>query len=545
MNVKLCIFNKFIAVFSASLIFSTAFFPANAAKDKQAADVSTAQKNNANNIKSNDELNKNANSFHISNIKLNDSKILLSQKIINDSNILFKSSSDQVHFLNKKRKNDSLGVDLMVSNSTAAKKKKLDFCGADCGPKVLDSEQLVDVCLQKSKNDIKDMLRIFCDVSSLRSAIKSYLDSQKGSDAWKKNAISVGECLKKLTFTYETSTIFSIPKQIEATYIILLELKKIKNDENLTNDPNYKLIFTAVRSNLYEYISKKLENIFSSTWDKNECKNYANGVVDCILNDYSHIDNIFDYAYDELRVLNMLDCSIASHLGNIFYEKLQSVQNKKDAICREMAYICSLISQLKSALNESEEQVDNKELVEKLTQLLKKNIVYLTEMITGCNGQKMISCRLNTIYETRHFVYPLESFNEDYNRYKSGKENCELELFKFLKKADIDDGCARFNLDECVIFDPLVDDYECKRDLTGNRFFVLPPQRIDKFNKNSETDLNEKKKILSLIHKSLEKSNISPLDQKYNNNILLNSTSFKNCLDEILLQIDNMKKLYQ
>ena len=348
MNVKLCVFKKFIAVFNASLIFSTAVFPANAVKDKQAADKSTLQKSDANNKKTNDKLNKNDNFFHISNIKLNDSKMLLSQKIINDSNILFKSSSDQVHFLNKKRKIDSLGMDLMVSNSTSAKKKKFDFCGADCSSEVLNSEQFVDVCLQKSKNDIKDMVKIFCEVSSLRSAIKSYLDSQKGPDAWKKNAILVGDCLKKLMFAYETSTIFSIPKQIEATYIILLELKKIKNDENLTNDPNYKLIFTAVRSNLYEYISKKLEDIFSSTWDKNECKNHANGVVDCILNDYSHIDNIFDYAYDELKILNMLDCYVASHLENLFHEKLQSVQNKKDAICREMAYICSLISQLKS-----------------------------------------------------------------------------------------------------------------------------------------------------------------------------------------------------
>ncbi len=544
MNVKLCVFKKFIAVFSASLIFSTAFFSASAVKDKQTADKSTAQKSDANDIKLNDELNKNANFFHISNIKLNDSKILLSQKIIDDSDILFKSSSDQLHFLNKKRKIDSLGMDLMVSNSTFAKKKKFDFCGADCGSEVLDSEQLVDVCFQKSKNDIKDMLRIFCDVSSLRFAIKSYLDSQKGSDVWKKNAILVGDCLKKLTFAYETSTIFSIPKQIEATYIILLELKKIKNDENLTNDPNYKLIFTAVRSNLYEYISKKLEDMFSSTWDKNECNAYANCVVDCILNDYSHVDNIFDYAYDELKILNMLDCSIASHLENLFYEKLQSVQNKKDAICREMAYICSLISQLKLALNESEQQVNNKELVEKLTQLLKKNIVYLTEMITGCNGQKMISCRLDTVYDTQYFTYSLESFNEDYNRYKSGKENCELELFKLLKEADINDNCANFNLDECVIFDPLVDDYECKRDLTGSKFFVLPPQRIDKFNKNSETDLNEKKKILSSIHESLEKSNISFSNKEYDN-VFFNSTSFRNCLDEILLQIDNMKKLYQ
>lgn len=544
MNVKLCVFNKFVAVFSASLIFSTAFFPANAVKNKPTADKSTAQKSDANNKKSNDKLNKNSSFFHISNIKLNNSKILLSQKIINDSNILFKSSSDQAHFLNKKRENDSLGMDLMVSDSTSAKKKKFDFCGADCGSEVLDSEQLVDVCLQKSKNDIKDMVKIFCDVSSLRSAIKSYLDSPKGSNAWKKNAILVGDCLKKLTFTYETSTIFNIPKHIEATYIILLELKKIKNDENLTNDPNYKLIFAAVRSNLYEYISKKLENIFSSTCDKNECKNHANSVVDSIFNDCSHIDNIFDYAYDELKILNMLDCAVASHLENLFYEKLQSVQNKKDAICREMAYICSLISQLKSALNESEEQVNNKELIEKLTQLLKKNIVYLTEMITGCNGQKMISCRLNTICETRHFIYPLESFNEDYNRYKSGKDSCELELFKILKEADINDDCASFNLDECVIFDPLVDDYERKKDLTGSKFFVLPPQRIDKFNKNSEPDLNEKKKILSSIHKFLEKSNISFSNKEYNNT-LLNSTSFRNCLDEILLQIDNMKKLYQ
>ena len=93
MNVKLFVFKKFIAVFSASLIFSTAFFPASAVKDKQTADKSTAQKSDANDIKLNDELNKNANFFHISNIKLNDSKILLSQKIIDDSDILFKSSS--------------------------------------------------------------------------------------------------------------------------------------------------------------------------------------------------------------------------------------------------------------------------------------------------------------------------------------------------------------------------------------------------------------------------------------------------------------------
>ena len=540
MNVKLCVFKKFIAIFSAFLIFATASFPANATKGKKEADKSTVQKNDSSEKKADGELNKNVNSFRMSNIKLNDSKILLSKKIINDSNILFQSSPDQENLLNKKRKNDSSEIDLMVSNLAAAKKKKFNFCGLDCY-----SEKLVDICLQKSKNDIKDIVKIFCDVSSLRSAIKSYLNSKKGSDAWKNNTIFVRDCLKKLTFSYETSTIFNIPRQIEATYIILLELKKIKNDENFINDPNYKLIFTAVRSNLYEYISKKFENTFNSTLDKSECEIFANDVIDCVLNDCSYIDDIFNYAYDELKVFNMLDCSIAGHFEDVFYKKLQLVQNKKDAIYREMDYICSLIQQIKSILNEPGEQLSNRELFEKLTSLLKKNIVYLTEMITGCNSQKMISCRLDTLYETRHFIYPMNSFNEDYNRYKSGEKNCELELFKLLNKADINDDCVIFNLDECVIFDPLTDNYECKRDLMGNRFFALPPQRIDKFNKNSEPGLDEKKQILSFINKSLEKSNLSPLHQKNNDNFLLNSTYLKDCLDEVLLQIGNMKKLYQ
>ena len=155
----------------------------------------------------------------------------------------------------------------------------------------------------------------------------------------------------------------------------------------------------------------------------------------------------------------------------------------------------------------------------------------------------MVSCKLTTRYEVKYYIYSFESFNEELQRYRSGKRALKLELFKLLNKADINGDAVSFNPDECIIFDPLVDDYESKRDLRGCKFFALPPQKIDKFNKTSEPDLNEKKKILSLIHKSLEKIYFPLSDE--NNNMLSNSTRLQESLDEILTQINNMKKLYK
>ena len=566
MNIKICILKKIIAIFSASVIFSSAFVPLSAVDKKKAAAGPANEKNekkdantttnNANsaenneNIITNDELNRNIDFFYISNIKLNNEKILMSKKIIDDSNLLFKDSPDQKNFLNQKRKNDSCAIDLLVENWPTAKKKKFDIGCAGDDSKISNSDKLIKDCLEKNKNDIENILKIFCDVSQLRSAINSYLNSKKGSADCKKNYMLVSECLKKLTLTYETSTIFDTTKQIEASYIILLELKKIKGDENLRNDPNYNLINRSAYYSFYEYISKKLEHIFGSNLPKDERVDYVANIVSSILSNSKHLDNIFDYAYNNFEIFNMLNCSIVSYFENLFHKKLQSVQNKKDAICKQMDYICVLISQLKSALDDKEDFLpevlsNSEELTIRLASFLQKNVTYLTEMITGCNSQKMISCRLQTPCHYGYYVYPLGSFNEDYNRYKSKSGNCKLELFKLLEEADKNNDCVSFNLKNCIIFDPLVDDYECKKDLKGDKFLELPPQKVDKFNKNSEPDLNEKKKILSSIHKSLEKV-CSPLaDKKYNDKILLNSTNFKGCLEEILVQINNMKKLYQ
>ena len=566
MNVKICVFKKIIAIFSASVIFSTAFVPSIAVDDKKTAAGSATEKtekiekndvntsannvNSAENIITNDDLNKNIDFFYISSIKLNNEKISMSKKIIDDSSVLFKNSSDQKNFLNQKRKNDSCAIGLMVENWPAVKKKKFDIGCTGTDSKISNSDQLIKDCLEKNKNDIKDMLKIVCDVSQLRSAIDSYLNSKKGSADWKKNYMLVSECLKKLTLTYETSTIFDTTKQIEASYIILFELKKIEGDENLRNDPNYNLIAKSAYYSFCKYISKKLEHIFGSNLFKDESAEYAANIGASILNNSKHVDNIFDYAYNDYKILNMLNCSIVSYFENLFHIKLQSVQNKRDAICRQMDYICALISQLKSALDEGEDlscewMVNSEKLTIKLVSLLRRNVIYLTEMITGCNSQKMISCRLETPHYYEHYVYALGSFNKDYNQYKSGIGNCKLELFKLLEEADKNDDCISFNSKNHIIFNPLVDDYECKKDLRGDKFLELPPQKIDKFNKNSEPDLDEKKKILNSIHKSLEKA-YSPLaDKKYNEKILLNSTNFKGCLEEILVQINNMKKLYQ
>ena len=216
---------------------------------------------------------------------------------------------------------------------------------------------------------------------------------------------------------------------------------------------------------------------------KDESAEYAANIGASILNNSKHVDNIFDYAYNDYKILNMLNCSIVSYFENLFHIKLQSVQNKRDAICRQMDYICALISQLKSALDEGEDlscewMVNSEKLTIKLVSLLRRNVIYLTEMITGCNSQKMISCRLETPHYYEHYVYALGSFNKDYNQYKSGIGNCKLELFKLLEEADKNDDCksVTYFLNSKDSFQPF-----------GARLAAFIANKLDLASTNSET----------------------------------------------------------